>query len=261
MIRRFLSVGIFLYACVLPMRMGRLLFAALFLGLLLVPSGLGAMLQGTIYDETLRVATNVLVTIDTQPIQRILSTDGNYTFQVPRGNYTISAIFLQDGFNTTIRERVSVMQDGEFTYDLLLFPGLEEENQLYDDITTDLSILPEDPTAGTIPPASSTSYWPAAILIAIILALLIVPVVWLRMRIRALNHEGSHARGTPPISGAPLNQILKILKEEDGRMTQKELRKRLPHSEAKVSLMVAELEAAGKVKKLKSGRGNIIILK
>ena len=58
-----------------------------------------------------------------------------------------------------------------------------------------------------------------------------------------------------------LNQIIKIIKDEGGRATQKEIRKKIPLSEAKISLMIAELEHEGKVKKIKKGRGNIIILK
>ena len=54
--------------------------------------------------------------------------------------------------------------------------------------------------------------------------------------------------------------ILEILEKEGGRATQKEIRKHIPLSEAKISLMIAELEHQGKVKKVKKGRGNIIIL-
>jgi len=51
-----------------------------------------------------------------------------------------------------------------------------------------------------------------------------------------------------------------IIKKEDGRTTQKEIRKQLPLSEAKVSLIITELEEKGVVKKIKKGRGNVIIL-
>lgn len=57
-----------------------------------------------------------------------------------------------------------------------------------------------------------------------------------------------------------LEEVLKIIEEEDGRTTQKEIRKKIPLSEAKISLLIAELEHKGKIKKIKKGRGNIIIL-
>jgi len=50
------------------------------------------------------------------------------------------------------------------------------------------------------------------------------------------------------------------LKKEGGRMTQKEIRKHINLSEAKISLVIAELEDSGKIKKIKKGRGNILIL-
>ena len=57
-----------------------------------------------------------------------------------------------------------------------------------------------------------------------------------------------------------LRQAIEIIKKNDNRMTQKDLRKELPFSEAKISLLVAQLESEGKIKKIKKGRGNILIL-
>ena len=53
---------------------------------------------------------------------------------------------------------------------------------------------------------------------------------------------------------------MKVIVEEGGRTTQKDIRKRIPLSEAKVSLLISELESMGKIKKIKKGRGNIIVL-
>jgi len=53
-----------------------------------------------------------------------------------------------------------------------------------------------------------------------------------------------------------------VIKNYGGRITQKELREKLPqHGEAKVSLMVDELEDMGIVKKFRKGRGNILVLR
>jgi uncharacterized membrane protein len=57
-----------------------------------------------------------------------------------------------------------------------------------------------------------------------------------------------------------LEQIYQIIKKEK-RTTQKDLRKKLPYSEAKISLVLSELENKGKIEKIKKGRSNIIILK
>ncbi len=58
----------------------------------------------------------------------------------------------------------------------------------------------------------------------------------------------------------PLKEkILRLLQEHDKRMSQKELRKQFPFSEAKMSLAITELENEGKIKKIKKGRSNILI--
>jgi uncharacterized membrane protein len=54
--------------------------------------------------------------------------------------------------------------------------------------------------------------------------------------------------------------MLSLLAKNQGRMTQKDIRKEFPLSEAKISLIIAQLESAGKISKIKKGRGNIIIL-
>ena len=59
-----------------------------------------------------------------------------------------------------------------------------------------------------------------------------------------------------------LNQTLDIIKKNEGRITQKKLRKEMMHlSEGKVSLILTELEHKGKIEKVKKGRGNVILLK
>ena len=57
-----------------------------------------------------------------------------------------------------------------------------------------------------------------------------------------------------------LQKIVTFMKQQDGRTTQKELRKQFPFSEAKMSLLIADLEQQKKIKKIKKGRGNILIL-
>jgi uncharacterized membrane protein len=62
-----------------------------------------------------------------------------------------------------------------------------------------------------------------------------------------------------PIS-TDLLEVLDIIRSHKGRITQKDLRGKLNHSEVKVSLMLSELEKRGLIKKFKNGRENIVIL-
>ncbi|WP_231585381.1 winged helix-turn-helix transcriptional regulator [Methanosarcina sp. WWM596] len=55
-----------------------------------------------------------------------------------------------------------------------------------------------------------------------------------------------------------LKEILNLIRGNGNRITQRELRKKSPYSESKVSLMLSDLEERGLVEKFKRGRGNII---
>lgn len=52
-----------------------------------------------------------------------------------------------------------------------------------------------------------------------------------------------------------------IIRGQRGRITQKELCSRLKCSDAKVSLMLADLEKRGLIEKVKQGRGNVVTLR
>lgn len=58
-----------------------------------------------------------------------------------------------------------------------------------------------------------------------------------------------------------LQGVMDIIRGQGGRITQKELCSRLKCSDAKVSLMLADLERRGLIDKFKKGRGNVVILR
>jgi uncharacterized membrane protein len=55
-----------------------------------------------------------------------------------------------------------------------------------------------------------------------------------------------------------LKELLEMVRASGNRITQRELRKKSPYSESKVSLMLSDLEERGLIEKFKRGRGNII---
>jgi uncharacterized membrane protein len=55
-----------------------------------------------------------------------------------------------------------------------------------------------------------------------------------------------------------LREILNVIRVSGNRITQRELRKKSPYSESKVSLMLSDLEERGLIEKFKRGRGNIV---
>lgn len=80
----------------------------------------------------------------------------------------------------------------------------------------------------------------------------------------SLSEEGSGPLSSEvseiPESGLPddLKEIMDLIRSNGNRITQRELRKKSPYSESKVSLMLSDLEERGLVEKFKRGRGNII---
>ncbi len=212
-------------------------------------------IHGTVYDAELRVVQEAVVMIDTEPRQRLLAAGGDYSFELPPGTYTLSATAKQDGIVFSASETVTVAQEGRFAYDLFLFPNLAEDEALSDDIAADFGDVDEEEGS------SAPGPWPLLFFLVVVALLFLLPVLWLRRRFRQLDAAPeSPSLSVPEPRDEQLDAVLDALRREGGRITQKELRKALPYSEAKVSLLVAELEAKGKVVKLKRGRGNILVL-
>jgi uncharacterized membrane protein len=212
-----------------------------------------AVIHGTVYDLDLKTVSQAVVEISTVPKQMMVSRNGTYSFNVPQGNFVISANLSKLGISTS--GEITVNQEGDYVIDLILFPDISEEESLMNE-SLDVIFYEE-------PPAHQ--YWIWSVPVLILLAVL----VWLYRK----NKKHSSARKEAPKESATpekqpakppqkpdLAEIIAFIKKEGGRTTQKELRKAIPYSEAKISLMIAELESQGKIKKIKKGRGNIIIL-
>lgn len=253
--------------------------------LLLAGSALATTLHGTVYDIELNELNGIIVSVNSTPEQRYVSKNGIYTFELNPGEYELSAEYAGNCLhNCVMTEHVTIKDEGDFVFDIFIFPELDPEdeelmNEDYDLSEVDASIDEEEHID-----------WYMAVVIAI--ALLFALAVYLYYLTKKeqkfiqqeeaiieaeidedIHHKNKHAKHTKNpthikhkvvSTGDPdedLKQVLDVIKKEGGRTTQKELRKHIPLSEAKVSLMVAELEAKGKIEKIKKGRGNIIKLK
>ena len=238
--------------------MGKIAFLALFF-LLFVNIAYAATIYGDIYDISLDKVEGVIVEVNTLPKQQYVSKNGTYAFNVPVGDYVIKANYYLDGvLESSAAERISVKAEGTFRLDLILFPSFEEENQLFNETEFDIVPFEEKPII-----------WPYILISALFFVLLIAFYYWKKRKKgkkektkikEEKTEEKKEEIKEEKETINDLNQIIKIIKEEGGRATQKEIRKKIPLSEAKISLMIAELEHEGKVKKIKKGRGNIIIL-
>lgn len=244
-------------------------------------------ISGRIYDYALTPVIQGVVEIDTSPVQRAVAIDGAYRLEVPPGDYTLRASKLRSGeVVANASQRVSVPGSGDFTLDLILLPVLEEDvSQLEGMDLSDLASALSDPSFSDAADAGgqgSLGVLIAAVVVLVVSLILVRrraswpgradhgsgdkagPLLEIPMDQRRSSGEVSDSRA--PSSGSSgqrhdLDALLRALEGLDGRATQKALRKALPFSEAKVSLMVSELEHAGKISKIRKGRGNIIILK
>jgi len=259
-----------------------LAFIAYVIALLCVISGpvSAAVIDGRLYDYSLSQVRQGIVEIDTVPIQRHVTVNGSYSFDVPKGNYTIIAQSLREGIVLANATQTIVVEEyGSFNLDLILLPVIDEpsidEEIDVSDVEHMLSGAEADDRTFFIPGPGVVSL----IAIAAVVVFFLVKA-WNRSdgskkatgAVEPTSHPiDPRSQETPqeirssepqsPDARHDLAALIRALKEREGRATQKELRKDLPFSEAKVSLMVSELEHEGKVTKIRKGRGNIIILK
>ena len=230
------------------------ILAYVFIGIIFVSFANAAIIHGTTYDLSLRKLNNVRVEINTTPKQQIITQNGTYFFDVENGDYTIKAELMQKSrVLASAQENISVRQDGSYVLDMILFPDVEEGLENVDiDVNGDI--------VGT-----KSNNWNAVLIILIVLIIIsAIATVFHFNKIKDTGKKAAVEQADQKIlesQDTDLEQVIKLIKNEDGRATQKEIRKNIPLSEAKISLMIAELEHKGIVEKIKKGRGNIIILK
>jgi len=229
-----------------------ILFSLILLILSSTPLVLGATIHGRVFDYNFRLVKNSVVRINTVPEQVVVSTDGAYSFSVPQGDYVITAE-LNDEFDIvrfSIQDNISIIDDGDYVRDLILFPQEDlDELDLEEDLEQALEEQEEEKKEEV--PVH------IRIIISGILIIILGFIVWLalrgkeRSRVFLASCEGDEEPDD-------LASLLGFIKKHR-RVTQKEIRREFAFSEAKISLMLADLESQGKIRKIKKGRGNIII--
>ena len=225
-----------------------------------------ATIHGIVYDLELNKATNSIISINTTPMQQFVAKQGEYSFIVPEGDYTITANILEQGvIAESTEEWISVQGEGPFVIDLILFPNFDEDIELIEE--SEISI-PADPLKG-LEEINYTRIIIGVICIILISIMIIVYFTALKKRQKKdQEQKGKEEKKTKErkedIGKAEkdeADEVVEFIRKQGKRTTQKEIRKAFPQSEAKISLILADLEDKGKIKKIKKGRGNIIILK
>ena len=226
-------------------------FAILFLLLLNLVNA--ATIHGTVYDLSLKKVNNAIVEIDTSPRQFMVAQNGSYSFNVPNGFYIIKSQLKQkNSVVASVQENITIKQEGNYVLDLILFPDIEEG---IENIELDLN--------GDIIDEEKNKILSIVVLMIIFLGIMAIGYYYFIKSKKAHPTETvkEDKDSEKNIQDTDLNQLINVIKNEGGRTTQKDIRKQIPLSEAKISLMIAELEHKGIIEKIKKGRGNIIILK
>ena len=190
--------------------------------LLILPVTLAADINGYIYDINLNLAKDTILKINTIPEQTYVSKDGSYTFTINPGNYIITAEYKEH----TIKKEIQIIEEGSYVLDI---------------------ILSDIPVVEPVEPKEGISYW---WYISILLIVIILFYSFYKPKPKKKQIQEDELP----------KKIIKFIKEQGGRTTQKDIRKEFQSlSEAKVSLAVTELEHRKQIQKIKKGRGNIIV--
>jgi uncharacterized membrane protein len=211
---------------------------------------LAATVYGTIYDwSTLEPLGDIIVYVNSTPAQQLVSRDGNYSFELPIGDYEIVARYYENNsLALETEESITIETDGRYLLDLIMFPAIDLGEPLFNETDPNLEeqylYAPQD-------------NWLNIVFLSIIMAAVILFIASKLVIGRKEKLGEEPAPEKPKRLPKEAAQVLEIIQREH-RLTQKELRKKLPWSEAKVSLIVADLEERGLIKKLKKGRGNIL---
>jgi len=216
--------------------MKRGIYVILFL--LLIDTVLGATVFGNVYDFGLDKQPNTIIEVNSTPKQIIVAKEGEYSFELPVGKYEIKAKYLVNNETySSVIETIDIKTQGDFRLDLILFPNFELEEEILKEAELEVEDLEEKDY--TVP-----------IIFAVILGIGII--LYLISKLIKSKEE---------IEADEAKKIIEFIKKHGSRITQKDIRKNFPSSEAKISLILTELEEKGIIKKIKRGRGNIIVLK
>ncbi len=209
----------------------------------IVPISYAARVYGTVYDLDLSVARNAIVTINSVPEQTMVAKNGEFSFEVPLGIYQINAVYEAD-YSYSSSENITVVREGEFVIDILLSADLSDEEDL---LTEQVDVeIPEFDNGSIL-------WWPYVLIILLVIAIVFHVLATKKNKKAVVNTEEE-------IGEDLSSEVIAFIKEKEGRVTQKEIRRQFPVSEAKISLVLTELEHKKMITKIKKSKGNVIIL-
>lgn len=211
-------------------------------GCILLPGVDAATVYGAIYDSQMNPVTKTVVHINSSPPQRHISRYGGYSFIVGEGEYEITAELTYNNITRTIAsQRITIDQDGEYRIDLFVSDDISFEQPL----------------------EQETGYWWWWIGIILVGGIGMWGLgIWYAQRFKGNSTETSQSvvvSESEPITHPLKAKILSILDKHQGKVSQRDIRKELRYSQAKISMVLTEMEQDNTITRIKSGRSNTII--
>lgn len=247
--------------------MKRRIILVIILITILISNAQAAKVYGTIYEwsELDKPLNNAIVEIEENStrVQYKVSGNGTYFFDISPGSYYITAKYYYNNIlELSGEEKLRINNpDDSKNLDLILFPPIDSDYEYLGNInlTGELDTKQADYTNYII-----------ISLVALIIISIIIIFIWKKKRKPdvpiidkpvPLPPEQLEEKEDKKQMELPddLKELYDIILKKGGRITQKDLRKEVIYGEAKVSLMIADLEDRGLIKKIKKGRANIII--
>lgn len=258
--------------------MGKVLLFLILNLLLLASFASGATVHGTIYDSNLDTVNKVVVEVNSTPLQRHVSKYGGYSFELDPGTYHIVALTSHgEEANVVSEEYFTVSsREGDYIVDLFIFPGIN--------ITTE-----GDVNSGNSLFTLELVLWLVSSLLLIALGFFILLFfknffgrednknsatnVEYNIQYSSADLEADSTVEELPetktkvsVSSPDENEglkkrILNLIDENNGEMSQKDIRKKIKLSESKISEVITQLVKDKKLEKVKKGRSNLIVKK
>jgi uncharacterized membrane protein len=274
--------------------------------------------HGEVYKwDTFEPLNNTVVDVidaNSNLIQSIVATKGQYSVKLIPGDYTIIAKYYKDSTLTySIVDTIAVKSGGDYVYDLVLTPVRESViKHFIQKISSQIWLMAlafflllggsyqlsrkHKPIEKNISQEGKKGH-----AIRDFFELSNMPKIRVKVRDKSIGLEGKEPakskeeypahetelvefrseeenKKTSPEKPASnpeigthvlknklplptyLQNVMDIIRSEGGQINQKDLRNRLKYSEVKVSLILSDLEKRKKIKKVKVGRENIVVL-
>ncbi|MBI5133586.1 MAG: hypothetical protein HZA83_02635 [Thaumarchaeota archaeon] len=214
-----------------------------------------ATVYGEIIDpEDFEALNNTIIKISGPTTMQIIASE-NYSVDLAPGAYNMTAQYIENGKLKYYAKETITVGNEIVHFDIIPLPL--DFQQVYDVDFEELPDVPEKQEPGG-----------DALIVVAVFAIAIIVIMFFVYRGKNKKQDGA-GYATPDtkletkryVPDSDGKTVLKILEENEGRLTQKELRQILKWSEAKMSLVVAELEATGKIIRIKKGRENILKIK